>query len=216
LKVEGPSEVNGVDNLLVTTTLYKEPNGVLNSFPSKTFKVAKAGNDHTVATFIGAKAKYNFALATNLVELKQGESKRFTHQLAHAYEIPSEGTYEITPSIRTFYYKDPVTSQPVSIVAELDSSSSSVHAKVSGELKSRHVEKRKRHYEKHLGKRSLDKFTDAVERYIEEYLPKRSIDNSVDAVKRSNIAGRTMELQKRIDYANCNSTQKPISCRRAT
>lgn len=118
--------------------------------------------------------------------------------MSKAYLIPEEGTYEIIPAVKTFYYKDSTTGQPTPLIASVETSGGNISAKVkvTGSLKSRHVEKRKEYYDR-VHKRSGYPLYDAV---------KRNLGSIVSSTKRATTTGN--KLEKRIAYANCNDQQQ--------
>ncbi|KAG8851493.1 hypothetical protein FRC20_001742 [Serendipita sp. 405] len=143
----GDQVVNGADNFNVKATLqntgtdtlnlYNEPRGLLSPAATDSFIVSKANGDGH-ANFVGLTAKYVFDLATSFTTLTPGQSIDVTHNLAKAYEFSSTGTYTITPDLK-FFYKDE-SGNPVPLVADLVRGG--LTAKLTGEIKSRHVEKR--------------------------------------------------------------------------
>ncbi|KAG8803297.1 hypothetical protein FRC17_006209 [Serendipita sp. 399] len=147
LTITSAPVVNNADNFNVvanlkntgteTLVLFHEPRGLLSTAPTDSFKLLK-DNGNGGATFNGLVAKYNFALATDLTTLNPGESVDVTHNLAKAYEFSSTGVYNIVPNTQFFYKGE--DGSPVPITANLVRGG--LTAKLTGELKSRHIAKR--------------------------------------------------------------------------
>ncbi|KAH6907495.1 peptidyl-Lys metalloendopeptidase [Coprinopsis sp. MPI-PUGE-AT-0042] len=108
LDVDGPTTVNTVEDLKVTTVLtntgdetikvLKDPLGPLSQLPAETFNIESEGGAHPA--FMGMRVKYSpkaAIAAGEYVTLAPGESIRVGHNLGHAYDFtkPGEGKYTI-------------------------------------------------------------------------------------------------------------------------
>lgn len=142
----------------------------MNPIGTQSFKIVQSNGNGPVP-FNGLVAKYSFELATSFTELRPGEnvtvrhdrecyfeshlsinfsrylqelnpySSSFSPQLvSKAYEFDSTGAYDITPAETRFWYRDATTGQPTLLVATVVTTYT---AKLSGSLKSRHLERRK-------------------------------------------------------------------------
>lgn len=139
LAVSGVTNVQGVDNLSVMTTLtntgdetlklYKDPRSVLSSFPENTFSIVS--DTGASPDFVGARAKYSFNAATDFVTLQPGANVSVTHNLGSGYSFTQEGEYKVETTNLLFYQDEAGNPQPIHAVV-----SSTHQTKLSGSLQS--------------------------------------------------------------------------------
>ncbi|KAB5588440.1 Peptidyl-Lys metalloendopeptidase [Ceratobasidium theobromae] len=115
-----PAQVNGVDNLSITTVvtntgdealkILNNPGSALVSAETKTFEIA---NDKGSPAFTGMLVKYSpqYVVKNNdpadFTVLQPGESREVTHSLAGVYDFATAGPgeYKVSP-LNTFQYVD--------------------------------------------------------------------------------------------------------------
>ncbi|KAF7793438.1 hypothetical protein EIP86_004550 [Pleurotus ostreatoroseus] len=146
LRLSGADEVNGVDNLKITTSLtntgdstlklLNDPRGPLNKLPTETFMIIH--DSGAAPDFIGAKGKYVPSIAAKIGKedaftvLAPGQSVSIEHDLSTAYNFTSSGPGHYSfAAVNRFHYVDPETGEPVKVYAEQPQAHT---AAVSGKL----------------------------------------------------------------------------------
>ncbi|KAF8636946.1 hypothetical protein AX17_003197 [Amanita inopinata Kibby_2008] len=142
VKVTGPSSVDHVRDLKVTTTItntgdetlkvLNDPLSPLSQLPANTFAITDASG--TAPTFTGIKAKYapnSPAALSYFTTISPGKSVSLQHDLSKAYNLSNTGagTYSIE-SRNLFYVVDEASNTAVPVHA----SGEAHHVKVSGTL----------------------------------------------------------------------------------
>ncbi|CCA71303.1 related to peptidyl-Lys metalloendopeptidase Precursor-Chlorophyllum molybdites [Serendipita indica DSM 11827] len=144
LDISGTPNVRDVDNFHVTATvtntgteevtLFADPCSALSAFPEDTFTVSSANGR---VNFAGAKVKYSFRTAKNLITLAPGANVSVTHDLSASYNFTTTGDYEIDAS-NVFHYRD-ASGNAVPIVADVENA---LTAKLTGSTISSKIAKR--------------------------------------------------------------------------
>ncbi|KAF5379072.1 hypothetical protein D9615_005979 [Tricholomella constricta] len=143
VKVAGPAEVAGVDNLKVKTTItntgdeilkvLNDPNSPLSKLPAHTFIITDANG--ASPAFTGIKAKYvpAAAIATGkdaVTVLAPGQSVEVEHDLSEAYNFSKSGEGSYSVEANNLFYIVDSSNNAVPIYANADAH----RAKLTGKL----------------------------------------------------------------------------------